>query len=388
MSKRKKINKKKLFIIIGSILLLIVIGVSIFLFTSKKNFKDIFKYKDKLTIEAGSKIPTMNDYLYHNTTEEKEIVWDNIEIEEGKIYKPGTYKGKFNYDNEERHVTLIVKDTTPPSINNVKDIEVLAFTKVPDLLTQIEVSDNSKEEITPSLEGKYDIESPGEYTLTYKAKDSSGNETSKEFKLIVKENKDITTSKSSKGYTIKNERGVTYIGDTIIVNKPYSLPSSFAPNNLESINGYIKIVDFAKKAFDELKSDAKAAGLNIYASSGYRSYQDQEYIYNNYVRMDGQEAADTYSARAGFSEHQTGLVLDLNTVDISFDNTNERNWLRDNSYKYGFIIRYPKGKENITGYTYEPWHIRYVGKKLAKEIYNNGDYLTLEEYFGIDSNYQ
>ena len=98
----------------------------------------------------------MNDYLYHNTTEEKEIVWDNIEIEEEKIYKPGTYKGKFNYDNEERHVTLIVKDTTPPSINNVKDIEVLAFTKVPDLLTQIEVSDNSKEEITPSLEGKYD----------------------------------------------------------------------------------------------------------------------------------------------------------------------------------------------------------------------------------------
>ena len=117
-------------------------------------------------------------------------------------------------------------------------------------------------------------------------------------------------------------------------------------------------------------------------------YQDQEYIYNNYVRMDGQEAADTYSARAGFSEHQTGLVLDLNTVDISFDNTNESNWLRDNSYKYGFIIRYPKGKENITGYTYEPWHIRYVGKNLAKEIYNNGDYLTLEEYFGIDSNYQ
>ena len=330
----------------------------------------------------------MNDYLYHNTTEEKEIVWDNIEIEEEKIYKPGTYKGKFNYDNEERHVTLIVKDTTPPSINNVKDIEVLAFTKVPDLLTQIEVSDNSKEEITPSIEGKYDIESPGEYTLTYKAKDSSGNETSKEFKLIVKENKDITTSKSSKGYTIKNDRGVTYIGDTIIVNKTYSLPSSFAPNNLESINGYIKIVDFAKKAFDELKNDAKAAGLNIYASSGYRSYQDQEYIYNNYVRMDGQEAADTYSARAGFSEHQTGLVLDLNTVDISFDNTNESNWLRDNSYKYGFIIRYPKGKENITGYTYEPWHIRYVGKNLAKEIYNNGDYLTLEEYFGIDSNYQ
>ena len=189
---KKKINKKKLIIILASIVL--IIGIIIYItLINKETINHIFKYKDKLTIEAGSKIPTMNDYLYHNTTEEKEIVWDNIEIEEEKIYKPGTYKGKFNYDNEERHVTLIVKDTTPPSINNVKDIEVLAFTKVPDLLTQIEVSDNSKEEITPSLEGKYDIESPGEYTLTYKAKDSSGNETSKEFKLIVKENKDITT---------------------------------------------------------------------------------------------------------------------------------------------------------------------------------------------------
>lgn len=384
---KKKINRKKLIIILASIIL--IIGIIIYItLINKETINHIFKYKDKLTIEAGSKVPTMNDYLYHNTTLEKEIVWDNIEIEEGKIYKPGTYKGKFNYGNEERHVTLIVKDTTPPSINNAKDIEVLAFTKVPDLLTQIEVSDNSKEEITPFLEGKYNIEVPGEYTLTYKAKDSSKNEASKEFKLIVKENKDITTSKSSKGYTIKNDKGVTYIGDTIIVNKTYSLPSSFAPNNLEDINGYIKIVDFAKKAFDELKNDAKAAGLNIYASSGYRSYQDQEYIYNNYVRMDGKEAADTYSARAGFSEHQTGLVLDLNTVDISFDNTNESNWLRENSYKYGFIIRYPKGKEDITGYTYEPWHIRYVGKKLAKEIYNNGDYLTLEEYFGIESKYQ
>jgi len=135
---KKKINKKKLIIILASIVL--IIGIIIYItLINKETINHIFKYKDKLTIEAGSKIPTMNDYLYHNTTEEKEIVWDNIEIEEEKIYKPGTYKGKFNYDNEERHVTLIVKDTTPPSINNVKDIEVLAFTKVPDLLTQIEV---------------------------------------------------------------------------------------------------------------------------------------------------------------------------------------------------------------------------------------------------------
>ena len=173
----------------------------------------------------------------------------------------------------------------------------------------------------------------------------------------------------------------------IVVNKTYSLPSNFAPNNLVSINGYIKVVNYVKDAFTNLTSDATALGLNIYASSGYRSYSDQNYIYNNYVSWDGQENADTYSARAGHSEHQTGLAIDVNTVDSSFDNTSESNWLKDNCYKYGFIIRYPKNKSNVTGYGYEPWHIRYVGKEFATTLYNDGDWITLEEYFGIDSKY-
>ena len=97
--------------------------------------------------------------------------------------------------------------------------------------------------------------------------------------------------------------------------------------------------------------------------------------------MDGKEKADTYSSRAGYSDHQTGLTIDLNTVNISFAGTNESNWLKDNCWKYGFIIRYPEGKDSITGYTYEPWHIRYVGKELAKTLYNNGNWLSLEEYF-------
>ena len=104
--------------------------------------------------------------------------------------------------------------------------------------------------------------------------------------------------------------------------------------------------------------------------------------------MDGKEKADTYSARAGYSEHQTGLAIDLNSIDMTFDNTDESNWLKDNCYKYGFIIRYPNDKEDITGYMYEPWHIRYVGKNLANVLYNNGDWITLEEYYGIDSKYE
>lgn len=390
MKKRKKNNRKKKILIISGIILgiIIIFLIIYFVFVNKNIIDYAFKYKSKVTIEAGDNVPTMNDYLYNNTQEEKSIVWDNLDIRDGKVYKVGTYYGKFNYENEERKVTLVVKDTTVPVIDGVHDIEMLAYESVPDFLTDIVVTDNSLEDIETRVDGEYDPEKTGSYTLTYLAVDSSGNKCSKEFKLIVKENKNITVSKSTNGYTIKNRYGVTYIEDMVIVNKSYSLPSNFVPNNLVTINGYIRVVDYVRDAFNELKSDSAAVGLNIYSSSGYRSYSDQNYIYNNYVKMDGQANADTYSARAGYSEHQTGLAIDVNTIDMTFDNTDESNWLRDNCYKYGFIIRYPKGKDNITGYMYEPWHIRYVGKELAKKLYNNGEWVTIEEHYGIDSMYK
>lgn len=392
MKKRKrtkKYSKKKILIISGIIISIIIIFLVIyFLITDKDNIHPVFSYKTKITIEAGDKVPTVNDYLYKDIEDGKVIVWDNLDIKDGKVYKAGTYYGKFNYDGEERKVTLIVKDTTAPIIEGVDNVEVLAFEEKPNLLEGIIVTDNSLEEIEVVVDGSYDLEKAGEYVLNYVAKDSSGNETKKEFKLIVKENKDVTISKSSKGYTIKNYHGITYIDNIIVVNKTYGLPNNFAPNNLVTINGYIKVVDYVRDAFNNLKSTASDLGLNIYASSGYRSYSDQNYIYNNYVKMDGQSNADTYSARAGYSEHQTGLAIDLNTVDSSFEGTSESNWLKDNCYKYGFIIRYPKGKDDITGYMYEPWHIRYVGKEIATKLYNNGDWLTFEEYYGIDSKYK
>ena len=132
----------------------------------------------------------------------------------------------------------------------------------------------------------------------------------------------------------------------------------------------------------------KSLGLNLWIASGYRSYATQKRLYNNYVSSDGKEAADTYSARPGYSEHQTGLAFDLNSVEESFANTDEGKWVKDNCYRYGLIIRYPKGKESITGYIYEPWHLRYVGVKLATKLYNDGDWITLEEYFGVDSKYK
>ena len=196
---------------------------------------------------------------------------------------------------------------------------------------------------------------------------------------------------TSRGYTLEIKDGIASIDGVLIVNKTYSLPSVFKPTNTDiEISGECcnSCLDReVMSAFNEMKSDASNLNLNIYIASGYRSYSYQERLYNNYTMVSGVSGADTYSARPGHSEHQTGLCFDLNSVDDSFFYTDEGKWINDNSFVYGFIIRYPKGKESITGYQYEPWHLRYVGKDLAKELYNNGDWITLEEYFGISSSY-
>ena len=170
--------------------------------------------------------------------------------------------------------------------------------------------------------------------------------------------------------------GITYVNGIMIANKTYSLPASYDPG----------AKDDAMNAFYEMQNAAYADGISLYIISGYRSYYTQQAIYNNYVSYDGVAGADRYSARAGHSEHQTGYAFDLNSLEESFGETAEGRWLADNCYKYGFIIRYPKGKEPITGYMYEPWHVRYLGKDIATSVYNSG--LTLEEYLGITSEYQ
>lgn len=175
---------------------------------------------------------------------------------------------------------------------------------------------------------------------------------------------------------IKNIDGLTYVNGILIVNKTYSLPSDYDPGSL-SVN--------VKNAFDEMQNVAKNDNIKLWIASGYRSYSLQTNLYNSYVLKDGKAKADTYSARPGHSEHQTGLAMDLNIIDSSFEGTPEAIWIEKNCYKYGFIIRYPKGKEEITGYKYEPWHVRYLGKELAEKVYNTGK--TLEEYLNITSKY-
>ena len=172
----------------------------------------------------------------------------------------------------------------------------------------------------------------------------------------------------------------------ILVNKYNYVTEDYIPENLEPLDtnyarSGMQLVKEAKEAFEELSQNAKENGMTILAMSSYRSYDYQVNLYNNYVKSDGQEAADTYSARAGYSEHQTGLAADVYNGEVpytSFEETEEFTWMQENAYKYGFILRFPKDKTNITGYQYESWHYRYVGKEVAKEIHENN--LTLEEY--------
>ena len=170
--------------------------------------------------------------------------------------------------------------------------------------------------------------------------------------------------------------GATYVHGILIANKSYALPKTYNPGGLTK-----ETMD----AFHELEKAGADAGYTYTIVSGFRSYEEQDTLYHNYVNRDGKAEADTYSARPGHSEHQTGLAMDLNCAGSAFHNTPEAKWLAENCWKYGFIIRFPKGKEDKTGYMYESWHIRYVGKDWAKKIYDSG--LCLEEYFNLESKY-
>ena len=190
-----------------------------------------------------------------------------------------------------------------------------------------------------------------------------------------KEEKVEEKKEESKEITVKD--GISYIDGIMIVNKSYSLPSTYNPGGL---------TDEFMDAFYKMQSDASSDGISLFVAAGFRSYDYQVELYNAYVKRDGKEAADTYSARPGYSEHQTGLAADINAADSSFEDTPEAIWLDKNCYKYGFVIRFPKGKEQYTGYTYEPWHLRYVGDRIAKEIHDAGG-ISLEEYYNLTSVY-
>lgn len=183
----------------------------------------------------------------------------------------------------------------------------------------------------------------------------------------------------------------------VIVNKKNPLnPIHYAPTDLVTPSVPLRVPDNetmqlraeAANALEQMFSSAQKSRLDLMLSSAYRSFNYQANLYDDYVKSQGQAEADRSSARPGFSEHQTGLAVDIEPVSRNcevepcFGGTVEAKWLNANAYRYGFILRYPKDKVSITGYEYEPWHFRYVGKYLATEMHTVGTG-TLEEFFGI-----
>lgn len=182
------------------------------------------------------------------------------------------------------------------------------------------------------------------------------------------------------GYLVEQQPATepTYIKGVLIVNKKIPLPANFNKGEDPA----------AVAAFEEMAIAAKAEGFDLVAFSGFRSYEYQTSLYDRYVVRDGKDAADRYSARPGYSEHQTGLAFDIGEkgredlwLTSAFGETEAGQWLVNNAHKYGFILRYPQGKEDITGFMYESWHFRYLDGDLASKIYEAG--VTLEEYLGV-----
>ena len=173
----------------------------------------------------------------------------------------------------------------------------------------------------------------------------------------------------------------------ILVNKYNYLPDKYAPDDIVSVSnqhgyGENKIKKEVYEAFKNMFNDAKKEKITLIINSGYRDYNYQKKLYDEYKNTKGEEYADGYAARPNFSEHQTGLALDIITPGASgktFENTDAFKWLDKNAHKYGFVLRYPKDKEDVTGYSYESWHYRYLGKDLATKVKNSS--LTYDEYY-------
>jgi len=173
-------------------------------------------------------------------------------------------------------------------------------------------------------------------------------------------------------------------GYLMLINKYHYLDENFAPDDLVAVDETIGWGYLRKDVYDAylaLREDGLEEGYDLRVVSPYRDYETQYVIYNRYLQTDSQEVVDTYSARPGHSEHQSGLCIDLSVPGYSLDDfylTDASVWLKENCYKYGFIIRYPEGKDDITGFMWEPWQVRYVGEE-AEKIYQSG--ITFDEYY-------
>lgn len=268
----------------------------------------------------------------------------------------------------------MLKDENFVEENIDKYIEYYNYFEVDDLIYFINLgySDNELNNISELIKDNYFLKNNVDLYLKY-PKD--------EIRDTIEY---VNTMRYKKDYEDVSEADYSR-GIHILVNKYNYLPEDYEPTDLVTIDSEYgisgKLRQEAYEAYIAMYEAAVEDGLDFFITSPYRPYSSQYRIYNSYLETYSQEEVDTFSARPGFSEHQTGLAVDILTYDSNFDTfeyTDEAKWLAENAYRYGFILRYPEDKQDITGYKYEPWHYRYVGE-IAQDVYESG--LTYDEYY-------
>ena len=381
MKKKKKAQIRKFYELLFVVLVIIAIVLFVIAF-NKKSLKKIGYNKEEIAI-----IETL-------TKEEQDIIMDH------KYNK--NIKDIINYDQYDKNKL----DSYLTYIEKYKNVDYLKIVK---LVSDKDFDEKEIDEYIPLIE-KYDnVSGVILYVNEYKDKFELDQTTLNilDGKYFIKEYIDryisyykdhsdldadeiitrINANLDHEFYTDSKPADLTK-GMYTLVNKYNHLSSDYVPSDLVQVDrrfteNNTKVVSIANDNFVKLAEAGVEAGVYLLATTCYRDYNFQSILYNNYVKNDGVKNADTYSARPGSSEHQLGYSLDLtNNNHVDFDNfvyTEEYKWLKDNAHKYGFILRYPEGKEYITGYIFEPWHIRYVGEEIATYIYENN--ITYEEYY-------
>lgn len=382
--KKKKIVTLTLLIIILIILILILIKQLLFkddknIFNSINNYKEenyslyVSYYEKNSDLDKEELVNFINYCNEHNIdcVNSYDKLIEYYTLDDFKIKNLNKYIDlKNKYSNiENSNIIKIINNDLDSYIENINTDEFLKDENNKDYIIDFLLS---------LINEKYYKKDNLERYINYYLKNN--NLTSKEIVTNVNSNLDTPFYEN---YELTDTSKDTLM----IVNKHYKIEDNYKPDNLVTVDaehGYPnKIRADVYEEFKKMYEEAKKDNVKIFIASPYRSYSDQNVLYTYYVNTDGKKNADTYSARPGFSEHHTGLAMDLIPeygLDLdTFENSDGFKWMQENAYKFGFILRYPKDKEYITGYIYEPWHYRYVGTSAATTIKNEG--LTFEEYY-------
>lgn len=379
MTKRRKRKLKKKRIVILILILIVIVSATVYLMIPKrygyqKEVIEVFKetntyekLKEKKIYSKTLEEAVLNDSFqeeYFDEYLEINYIAEKTSIEDiNNLLNLGYTSAEINvfYEKLEDSIEVITNNSYDKNIINYLTLD---YFKEENLDRYIKYANNDSKldsvYSTEEIEKNYNYEDTVTFVNAYLDKDYYTNDVN------------LTTEEMDK--------------IDVIVNKYYKLDKDYEPSDLTKINSKFasgnnqRLRKEAATKFEEMATAALDNGFKIYAGSTYRSYDYQLGLYNRYVAKDGFVSAETYSARAGYSEHQLGLAVDILDGNWQYlsENDKEYTWLIQNSYKYGFILRYPRNKEYITGYVFEDWHFRYLGIDLATKVYNSG--LTYDEY--------